>query len=159
MELPSPLFGKRILVVEDDYSLATDLCRGLADLGATVLGPAPTPFYALGLLGRRGVDAAVLDIHLHGTDVFDVAEELVARNIPMIFATASSAHELPGPYRSFPVLQKPVDCQILHAALTKALAKLHGEQPRAVPSRGDPDSDRLMRAVVGALRSSLHPEA
>ena len=49
------LNGKRILVAEDDYFLATDICRDLRELGATVLGPAPTSFYALSLLGRLGV--------------------------------------------------------------------------------------------------------
>ena len=47
------LNGKRIVVVEDDYLLANDICRELRDLGATVLGPAPTPFYAKHLIGRK----------------------------------------------------------------------------------------------------------
>ena len=36
------LSGKRIVVAEDDYLLATLVCRELEDQGATVLGPAPT---------------------------------------------------------------------------------------------------------------------
>jgi DNA-binding response OmpR family regulator len=159
MDLPAPLLGKRVLVVEDDFLLATDLCRGLADLGATVLGPAPTPFYALSLLGRRGVDAAVLDIRLHGTDVFDVAKALVSRSVPIIFATAWSAEDLPLRYQGFPVFQKPIDARALHAALGQALLKPEAEKPKAVLPSSKSHDDPLMRAVVRALRLSLEPGA
>ena len=151
---PAPLLGKRLLVVEDDYLLASGLCRGLVDLGATVLGPAPTPFYALGLLGRRGVDAAILDVRLHGTDVFSVADVLMARNIPMIFATALPATDLPPQYRGFPVVPKPVDTQHLLPLLEHALLlrKTKILDPENVASPREPDDHRLMRAVVQALR-------
>ena len=85
MEDTQDLNGKRIIVVEDDYLLATDLCRELRNLGATVLGPAPTPFYAMQLVGRKKIDAAVLDVRLHGTTVFEVAEMLQERGIPIMF--------------------------------------------------------------------------
>ena len=75
-EEAADLNGKRIVVVEDDFLLATDICRELRELGATVLGPAPTPFYAAQLIGRRRIDAAVLDVRLHGTTVFEVADML-----------------------------------------------------------------------------------
>lgn len=147
--LSRPLQGKRILVVEDDTALAADLCRGLADLGATIVGPAPTPFYAISLLGRRGVDAAVLDIHLYRTDVFEVARELLARKIPMIFASADPLDVLPAPYRHCPMFQKPIDPRQVQAILTQKPAL----QEKLIPTAGhEPAGDRLMRAVVRSLR-------
>ena len=109
MEDTQDLNGKRIIVVEDDYLLATDLCRELHNLGATVLGPAPTPFYAMQLVGRKKIDAAVLDVRLHGTTVFEVAEMLQERGIPIMFATGSDRASLPGRFQGTPLLEKPLD--------------------------------------------------
>lgn len=154
--MPDPtLLGRRILVVEDDYIVATDICRGLSDLGATVLGPAPTPFYALALLGRRGVDIAVLDIKLHGQDVFEVAEELTSRGTPIVFVTAMGAKTLPTAFRQCPVLAKPVDPHRLHAMLAETLARRDAKPDlHTVPGSQARDDDRLMRAIVKVLRLS-----
>ena len=107
-DLPD-LNGKRIIVVEDDYLLATDICRELRALGAVVLGPAPTPFYATQLIGRRNIDAAVLDIYLHGTNVFSVADHLRAQGVPIIFATAFDRKEIPQRFQDACLLEKPLD--------------------------------------------------
>jgi len=155
------LLGKRVLVVEDDYLLATDICRALNDLGATVLGPAPTPFYALNLLGRRGVDTAVLDIRLHNSDVFEVADELMRRGVPMIFATAYGAAAIPIRFQDVPRLDKPLD----HAKLLQMVQVLaHTErepspviveaEPAPPQMTQDPIDDRLIRAVVHAVSAS-----
>ena len=109
MEETADLNGKRIVVVEDDYVLATDICRTLRDLGATVLGPAPTPFYAMHLIGRKKIDAAVLDVRLHGTTVFEVADMLRDQGVPIIFATASDRKSMPGRFQEAPLLEKPLD--------------------------------------------------
>ncbi|MBD8066934.1 response regulator [Devosia sp. PTR5] len=101
------LKGKRILVVEDDYYLADEVCQELRREGAVVLGPAPTPFYALQLLGRRGVDGAVLDVHLHGKTVFGLADELVRRGTPIVFATAYGEDVFPERHKRSPRLIKP----------------------------------------------------
>lgn len=107
------LNGKRIVVVEDDYMLATDICRTLRDHGATVLGPAPTPFYAMHLIGRKKIDAAVLDIRLHGTNVFEVADKLREQGVPIIFATGLDRNTIPGRFQDLPMLTKPFDRQRL----------------------------------------------
>ena len=46
------LRGRHVLVVEDDYFLATDLAATLSAAGAKVLGPVPTLQAALDLLRR-----------------------------------------------------------------------------------------------------------
>jgi DNA-binding response OmpR family regulator len=123
------LNGKRIIVVEDDYLLATDVCRELRDLGATVLGPAPTPVYAMQLVGHTQIDAAVLDIGLHGTTVFQVAAMLQDRGVPIVFATGSDRASLPLRFRDTPMLEKPLDREKLIAEI---MALTH--RPVAPPS-------------------------
>lgn len=152
--LPNSLLGKRILVVEDDHYLAAELSQDLVDLGATVLGPAPTPYYALGLLGRRGADAGILDVRLHRTNVFDVAEELISRNIPIIFATAARLEDLPAQYQGFPFLGKPLDRSRLHAALKEIFSASELEKAGPGPVRPPPETDALMKAIARALRGA-----
>src|SRR5690606_41243647 len=91
----SDLNGKRIIVVEDDFLLAAEICQDLRNLRATVLGPAPTPFYAMQQIGRRKLDAALLDVRLHGTDVLTVADLLPKQGGPIIFATARQRDKPP----------------------------------------------------------------
>ena len=124
------LNGKRVIVVEDDYLLATGLCSDFRSLGATVLGPAPTPFYALQLIGnkeRRKLDAAVLDVHLHGTTVFDVADVLRQRGVPFVFATGSEPTAIPKRFEDAPVLQKPFERSTVVQAVIKVM---HRPAPR-----------------------------
>ena len=109
VEEAADLNGKRIVVVEDDFLLATDICRDLRNLGATVLGPAPTPFYATQLIGRRKIDAAVLDVRLHGATVFDVADQLRDRGVPILFATAYGREAIPLRFQETCLLEKPLD--------------------------------------------------
>ncbi len=104
------LEGKRIVVVEDDAILALELADQLRATGATVLGPAPTVHYAMQLigLGRRRLDGAVLDIHLHGKTVYELADVLNDREVPFLFATAMDRKTIPARFRHAPVLDKPV---------------------------------------------------
>jgi DNA-binding response OmpR family regulator len=119
------LNGKRIVVVEDDYMLATDICRTLRDHGATVLGPAPTPFYAMHLIGRKRIDAAVLDVRLHGTTVFEVADKLREQGVPIIFATGWDRETMPGRFQETPMLTKPFDRK-------KLISEIHAMTKRPV---------------------------
>jgi CheY-like chemotaxis protein len=68
------LRDRRLLVIEDDYLLASDLAEALAAHGAEVIGPAASVEGALALLATNGkIDAAVLDINLCGERVYPVA--------------------------------------------------------------------------------------
>lgn len=152
--------GKRILIVEDDFRLADALCADLRRRGAVVVGPAPTPFYAMQLLGRRGVDGAVLDVRLHGTTVFGLADELCRRGTPILFATAQGDDVMPERFRERPRIAKPYDPEgLLHAlqALqpdghgTRASGPLGSKGPGAA---GGNRRTRMLRAICGAMRAS-----
>lgn len=130
------LDGQRIIVVEDDYLLASEICRNLRASGATVLGPAPTPFYAMQLIGpekRRALNAAVLDINLHGIKVYPVADTLQERGVPLVFATAYAANGIPERFRQAPVLQKPLDTKQLLQQLSGLIRRPPPPVPRALP--------------------------
>lgn len=161
------LTGKRILVVEDDRAAGERVCAQLREAGAVALGPAPTPFYALQLLGRRGVDGAVLDIRLHGDTVFGLADELVRRGTPILFAMDTDSDDLPDRHRQRPRLVKPFAAEDLFALLLAAQAppapaETMPVEPQVAPipvvagAAASPHL-RIARAVGAALRRHAGP--
>jgi len=105
--LPSTTAKRRILVVEDEMLIGMLLEDMLADLGHEVAAVIPRLKDALAAVGRETFDLAILDVHLHGESAFPVADALVAKNIPFVFATGYGERGLPETYRGRPVLQKP----------------------------------------------------
>jgi DNA-binding response OmpR family regulator len=91
-------YGKRVLVVEDEYLTADDLRRQLIAHGAEVVGPVASVNEALALIESRAIDAAVLDINLHAEIAFPVAFVLDERKLPFVFATAAVPEDLPEHY-------------------------------------------------------------
>jgi CheY-like chemotaxis protein len=117
-----PLSGRRVLVIEDEMMVAMLLEDMLADLGCTVVGSAARVEEALALIEAAGaLDAAVLDINLNGQKSYPVADALVARSVPFLFATGYGRDSVMNGYRSFPLLQKPFRPSELAAALAKLL--------------------------------------
>jgi CheY-like chemotaxis protein len=115
------LARSRVLVVEDEYFLADDIMRALQGLGAEVVGPVPTRDKALALLASsESIDAAVLDINLQGEAVFPVADALIERGIPFVFATGYDQSAVPAAYDGVRRWEKPFE----PAELAKALPGL-----------------------------------
>ena len=115
-----------MLVVEDEYFLADDIARVLARLGAEVVGPIATRDDALARLGEgEPLDAAVLDINLHGQTCYPVADALRARGVPFVFATGYDRAVLPEAYGGVPRWEKPFD----PGRLVRALPGLAAESP------------------------------
>lgn len=78
----------RILVVEDDFLVATLLVEILESVGWQVVGPVAHLATALDAAAIEGFDVAVLDVDLGGQTVYPVAEVLDARRVPFVFVTA-----------------------------------------------------------------------
>jgi CheY-like chemotaxis protein len=113
-----PATGPYVLLIEDEHIVADALARGLRACGATIIGPAPTVATALMLLMTSPrVDGALLDVNLRGIRAYDVADDLIARGVPFVFATGYETSMIPARYRDIAVLQKPFDAEEALAAL------------------------------------------
>ena len=66
-------------------------------------------------------DIAILDVNLDGEPVSPVADALVARGTPFVFATGYGERGLPEPYRDRPMLKKPFQMDGLKQMLQSAL--------------------------------------
>jgi CheY-like chemotaxis protein len=97
----------RILVVEDDFLVATLLAEILESVGWQVVGPVAHLATALDAAASEGFDAAVLDVDLGGQTVYPVAEVLDARRVPFVFVTGYSREALPPLFCGRPHLGKP----------------------------------------------------
>ena len=117
----APLAGRRILVVEDEYLIATEIKRWLQAAGSEVLGPVPSVDRALDLIEERRPDAAVLDVNLGGGDTaYSVADKLGGLGIPYLFATGDVKLPETSVYRHQVRLDKP----FIQAELVRALTEL-----------------------------------
>jgi DNA-binding response OmpR family regulator len=115
-----PLHGLRVLVVEDDYFIAIEMCNALREAGADVIGPARDLEAGLAAIRREQIDCGVLDINLRGRMAFQLATELRARKIPAIFATGYDASMIPAELADVARLEKPVDLVALRRAIEAA---------------------------------------
>jgi len=98
-----------ILVVEDEYLLADDLCAELTEREALVVGPAATVKRGLELLRNTPrLDRAILDVNLRGEPVFLLADELIARKLPFVFTTGYDASAIPDRFSQVARCEKPV---------------------------------------------------
>lgn len=111
------LHGRRVLVVEDDYYLASDSCDWLQQAGATVVGPVGNAEQVRALLTEQSIDAAMIDINLGGGPTFDVAASLCSQGIPFVFTTGYDQATIPPEYSRVPRLEKPFSGRDLVAAL------------------------------------------
>ena len=99
--------SRRVLVVEDEMLIGMLLEDMLADLGHQVVAVVPRVNEALALVQREAFDLAILDVHVNGQPVFPVADSLVERGIPFVFATGYGERGLPEHYRDRPSMQMP----------------------------------------------------
>lgn len=121
-DLAVDIAGRRLLVVEDDYFIASDLGSWLESKGADVLGPVGSVEDALELLGENALpDAAVLDVNLGDERVFPVAAALAESHVPFVFLSGYDSRIIPDLYKSAPCCTKPLDRPQLLRALAKAL--------------------------------------
>lgn len=102
--------GRRILVVEDEYLIATELAEALEELGAEVVGPVANVRSALAEVERaEHLDGASLDVTLGQEKSFEVAALLQERGVPFVFLTGYGDRGLPERYRDVPRCEKPFD--------------------------------------------------
>jgi DNA-binding response OmpR family regulator len=111
-----------ILVLEDEWIIADQIEAALEDAGYAVVGPVGRVDAAMALLKRRPLDAAVLDINVHGDRSFRVARQLAQDAIPFVFLSGYAQTELPATLSQRPLMQKPIDLLALCRCIDALLA-------------------------------------
>ncbi|MGY4801880.1 HWE histidine kinase domain-containing protein [Teichococcus aerofrigidensis] len=112
----------RVLLVEDNLLIAMDAEDQLRRLGAAEVDVAAGVQTALRLLEQAPPAFALLDVNLGRESSFPVADALLARGIPFLFATGyGEADAFPDRLRGVAVISKPYSSTELRAALQARL--------------------------------------
>lgn len=114
------LSGASIMVVEDEALVALAVTDSLTDLGLCVVGPFSRVADARRALQSTSVDAAILDVNLGGELVYPLADILKARGIPFVFVTGYGVESIERRFRTSPVLQKPIEKDLLRRLFIKS---------------------------------------
>ncbi|MDA8870077.1 response regulator [Rhizobiaceae bacterium] len=105
------LEGLNVLLVEDEMMIAMELGMAIEDAEANVVGPVNRLSLGMALVSDEtvAIDVAILDVDLHGKDVFPLAEVLMSRGIPFLFHTGhATREELAAQFPDAPVCPKPM---------------------------------------------------
>jgi DNA-binding response OmpR family regulator len=117
------LTGRRILVVEDEYFVATDIAHALQEAGAEVIGPCRTEDAARAELQRGSPDAVLLDVRLGPQPSFVLAEQVTGRALPVLFITGLAPDLIPPGFMDVPRLAKPISPHKVVEAVAQLLMK------------------------------------
>lgn len=119
MNQQRPLEGKRILILEDDFYLASDEKELLQRAGAEVVGPFGSACAERDLLAAGHLDGALVDINLGTGPSFDFARLLAERGVPFIFVTGYDEAVIPEDLSAAPRVEKPIRERDLVAAVSR----------------------------------------
>ena len=110
----------RLIVVEDNFTIANSLKFLLETTSYDVVGMASNVTSALDLVATVAFDLALLDIDLRGERASPVADAIRQRGKPLIFLSGyGEAEILPSHLRHLPRLEKPVDPSELLALIDR----------------------------------------
>jgi|SoiMethySBSTD1v2_1073268.scaffolds.fasta_scaffold1127754_1 CheY-like chemotaxis protein len=114
-----------VMLLEDEFLIALDAEDILDSLGVKDVQVVNTIAKATVMAQSANIDVAILDLNINGAMSFGVAEILLARRIPIVFA---SGYELRGRIDAemedtVVHLRKPYTGETLKAALEEALSK------------------------------------
>lgn len=123
----------RVLIIEDDVLIASEIEATLADDGFEIVGVTSSGEEALELAKARSPTLAVIDVRLAGDrDGVDTAIELFrSHGVRCIFATAysdSEARRRATPAAPLGWLQKPYSMAALSAMVRAAAKELRGRK-------------------------------
>ncbi len=96
-----------MLVVEDSPVVAPFVADALAELGFTVIGPAPNMAAARELIDGEAFDAALMDVFIRGERVFPLCDLLDKQGVPFILTSGYADWQIPEQWQDRPRLQKP----------------------------------------------------
>lgn len=116
------LHEARILVVEDEPTLAYALEESLLEAGFQIAGVAGRLAKALAIVELGDCDGAVVDANLAGVSAAPVAAALVARAIPFIVVSGYSLEQQQCAFPGGRLLQKPCRPEVLVQAVRDLFA-------------------------------------
>jgi CheY-like chemotaxis protein len=135
----------RILVVEDEFVVALAIERTLAALGHhPVIGGASLE-EALRGSELPDLDAALLDVNIHGGPVWPAVRRLVERDVPILLVTGYGESSIDPAWRHLPRCAKPFD----EAEIVRFVDEL-SSQPRRC---GRPSPNHLAEHQASEPRS------
>jgi DNA-binding response OmpR family regulator len=98
----------RVLVLEDDYYLATDLQVALEAAGAHVIGPFADAVDASQALAADQPDCALVDLNLGRGISFELPHQLAQRSVPFAFVTGYDRDAIPEEFTETIRVEKPI---------------------------------------------------
>lgn len=101
------LRGCKVLVVEDEFFLATSTRRALCEAGAEVLGPVAVEDQALSLIATVTPSCALLDVNLGEGARFGIADALRDLEVPFMFVTGYDDVMIPKRFNDIGRIRKP----------------------------------------------------
>lgn len=110
------LRGARVLILEDDFYLATDLQAILEAAGATVMGPFSDVEQARSALADARPDCAFVDVNLGQGPTFELPSALAELSVPFAFITGYDAGTIPAEFGAVRQIAKPVEDRWIAAA-------------------------------------------
>jgi len=113
----------RVLVIEDEALVGMLLEDMLQDIGCEYVELIPRFAEGMQAAESGDYDLAVLDVNLDGVNSFPIAERLIARKIPLVFASGYGSIGMDARYVHIPTLQKPFFFADLERAVRQALGK------------------------------------
>ena len=118
--------GRRVLIAEDDYFVATELANEFRAANAQVIGPCASLAEATRLAANSQM--AVLDVDLKGQMVFPLADRMMRESVPFVFYTGFDRPLLPTRFAQIVCINKPVSPQ----ATVHVLARSGVANPQTV---------------------------
>jgi DNA-binding response OmpR family regulator len=115
------LARRRILVVEDEVLVSLMIEDLLAAAGATVVGATGDSATALAMIEAEPLDCAILDYKLPDGTSLPVADELMSRSVPFLFASGYDASNLDPRYAEVPRVEKAYTPDELLQAIMETL--------------------------------------
>ena len=100
--------NRTIFVLDDEFLIAMQMAQLMENFGWSILGPAGSLEEADVLLEENdSPDAAILDINIRGASVFELAETLHDRGVPILFCSGYEVIEETDRFTGCAKLRKP----------------------------------------------------
>jgi CheY-like chemotaxis protein len=116
---------RSILIVEDEYLIATDLAQQIIEDGGHVTGPALSVDEAFDLLRHTNdLGGAILDVKVENSNTFDLADALNDAGVPFVFFTGYRSLAMPDRFIGVPRIVKPSSWRQLKLGLVVATERL-----------------------------------